>query len=171
MAGAADLLLDGYSRISEETRAVLDGLAPDLLTYRIDPSANTIGWLIWHLTRVQDDHLADAFGTRQMWTDDGWAPRFALPFADDVIGYGQTPAEVALVQPSVDDLLGYADAVHSRTVELLAGVADDDLDRVVDTRWEPPVTLGVRLVSVLSDSLQHVGQAAFVRGVAERRRR
>ncbi len=168
MASTADLLLDGYTRIAEETRAVLDGLPPALLTYRIDPSANTVAWLTWHLTRIEDDHLAGAFGTGQVWIDDGWATRFALPFPDDVVGYGQTSADVALVQPSADQLLGYFEAVHARSVELLAGVRDADLDRVVDTRWDPPVTLGVRLISVLSDGLQHVGQAAYVRGVAER---
>ena len=168
MASTADLLLDGYQRIAESTRSVLDGLAPSLLTYRVDPSANTIAWLIWHLSRVEDDHLAAAFGTRQVWIDEGWATRFALPFPDDVIGYGQSPADVALVQPPVDDLLGYADAVRTRAAELLAGITDDELDRVVDTRWDPPVTLAVRLVSVLADGLQHVGQAAYVRGVAER---
>ena len=168
MASTADLLLDGYARIAEETRAILDGLSPALLTYRIDPSANTIAWLIWHLTRIEDDHLAAAFGTGQVWVDDGWATRFALPFPDDVHGYGQTPADVAQVQPSPGDLLGYFEAVHARSVELLADLRDPDLDRVVDTRWDPPVTLGVRLVSVLADALQHVGQAGFVRGVAER---
>jgi len=168
MATTADLLQDGYARIAHETRAVLDGLPPTLLTYRIDPSANTIAWLIWHLTRIEDDHLADAFGCGQVWIDDGWATRFALPFPDGVVGYGQTPAEVALVQPSADDLLGYFDAVHAHSVNLLADVRDADLDRVVDTRWDPPVTLAVRLVSVLADGLQHVGQAAYVRGVAGR---
>jgi hypothetical protein len=168
MASTADLLLDGYGRIAEECRAVLDGLPPTLLTYRIDPSANTIAWLIWHLSRIEDDHLAGAFGTEQVWIADGWATRFALPFGADVVGYGQTPADVALVQPAAEALLGYFEAVHARSVELLAGVDDEDLDRVVDTSWDPPVTLGVRLISVLSDGLQHVGQAAYVRGVAER---
>ena len=51
------------------------------------------------------------------------------------------------------------------TVAYLATVAPEDLDRVVDERWDPPVTLGVRLVSVLSDDLQHAGQAAYARGL------
>lgn len=168
MAGTTDLLLDGYGRIAEGVRAVLDGLPSSLLTYRVDPSANTIAWLIWHLTRIEDDHLAGAFGEHQVWTTDGWAARFALPFPDDVHGYGMTPADVALVQPAAENLIGYFDATHARAVELLGGVTDADLDRIVDERWDPPVTLAVRLISVLADALEHVGQAAFVRGVAER---
>ena len=171
MASTADLLLDGYQRIAQSTRAVLDGLAPSLLTYRLDPSANTIAWLIWHLTRIEDDHLAGAFGTDQVWISDGWAARFALPFPDDAHGYGHTPADVALVQPSAQELLGYFDATHARSIELLGGVTDADLDRVVDERWDPPVTLAVRLVSVLADGLEHAGQAAYIRGVAERQTR
>ena len=168
MTTTAELLQDGYARIAQETNAVLDGLSPTLLTYRLDPAANTIAWLIWHLTRVQDDHLADAFDRPQVWIADGWATRFALPFADEVIGYGQSSADVAQVQPSIENLQGYADGVQARTVELLTGLDDAALDRVVDTRWDPPVTLVVRLISVLSDGLQHVGQAAYVRGAAER---
>ena len=168
MATSADLLVDGYQRIAESTRAVFQGLPPALLTYRIDPSANTIAWLIWHLTRIEDDHLAGAFGTEQVWTADGWAVRLALPFPDEVVGYGQSAADVALVQPAADDLLGYFEATHARSIELLTGVRDADLDRVVDTSWDPPVTLGVRLISVLADGLQHAGQAAYVRGVAQR---
>jgi hypothetical protein len=58
--------------------------------------------------------------------------------------------------------------VHARTQQLLSRVTADDLDRVVDRRWDRPVTLGVRLVSMLQDALEHAGQAAFVRGVLER---
>ena len=56
----------------------------------------------------------------------------------------------------------------ANSIALLGQVAADDLDRIVDTRWTPAVTLGVRLVSVINDSMQHVGQAAFVRGCLER---
>ena len=55
--------------------------------------------------------------------------------------------------------------MHARTVAHLAGLSEADLDRVVDERWDPPVTLGVRLVSVISDDLQHAGQAAYLRGL------
>ena len=136
---------------------------------RLDPDANTIAWLVWHLTRVQDDHVADAFDGEQVWISQGWAERFDLPFAVAAHGYGQSSADVAQVRSSADLLLGYLDAVQAQTVKYLETVTDADLDRVVDERWDPPVTLGVRLVSVISDCLQHAGQAAFIRGVADRR--
>jgi len=164
----ADLLLDGYGRIAEVVADVLDGIDEETLVARPEPGSNTVAWLVWHLVRVQDDHLADAFGTRQVWAD-GWAERFDLPLDARDTGYGHDDAQVGAVRADRALLLGYAQAVHARSVELLADVADADLDRVVDTRWDPPVTLGVRLVSVLSDDLQHAGQAAYLRGLLERR--
>ena len=146
----------------------MDGIAPEALTARLDPDANSIAWLVWHLTRNQDDHLADAFDGEQLWTAQGWADRFALPFDPSATGYGQSSDEVAAVQAPAELLLGYLDAVTAQSLSYLKSVTDDDLDRIVDTNWDPPVTLGVRLISVLSDGLQHAGQAAYVRGVVER---
>src|SRR3954462_5393672 len=160
-----DLLLHAYGQIQETLRRAVEGLTPEQLAARVDPGANPIGWLAWHLLRVQDDHVAEVAGSEQVWTADGWARRFDLPVDDSATGYGFGSEQVAQVRVrSVDFLLGYADAVHRRTAEYLRTLGDDDLDRVVDDSWDPPVTLGVRLVSVLSDDLQHVGQAAYVPG-------
>jgi hypothetical protein len=165
---SAELLTDGFGRISPNVHRTLDGIAPEALTARLDPDANSIAWLVWHLTRNQDDHLADAFVGEQLWTAQGWADRFALPFDLSATGYGQNSDEVAAVQAPAELLLGYLDAVTAQSLSYLKSVTDDDLDRIVDTNWDPPVTLGVRLISVLSDGLQHAGQAAYVRGVVER---
>lgn len=163
-----DPLIDAYGRVHGEVERVLDGLGPDALAFRPDPRANSIAWLIWHLTRVQDSQLSDAFGHGQLWLQGDWRERFALPFADQATGYGHSSDEVAAVRASAELLADYHAAVHQRIVDDLRGTTAADLDRIVDTRWNPPVTLGVRLVSVLEDSSQHVGQAAYVRGLAER---
>lgn len=164
-----DLLIDAFTRIRDLVHRTLNDVPAEHLTARVDPQANTIAWLIWHLTRVQDDHIAEVAGSDQVWLADGWCDRFALPFDASAIGYGQTPAEVARVSTPADLLTGYHDAVHARTVDFVRGLSGAELDRIVDPRWDPPVTLGVRLVSVISDDLQHVGQAAYVRGVLSRR--
>jgi len=166
----ADVLTDAYNRIHEEVDNVLEGLDAEALGARLDADANSIAWLIWHLTRVQDDHLASAFDVEQVWTADGWAERFGLPFPVESHGYGQTSAEVGELSRIPAELLrGYHEATWRQTTALLSKTTNEDYDRVVDTRWTPAVTLGVRLVSVVSDDLQHVGQAAFIRGVLERR--
>jgi hypothetical protein len=167
---SADLLIDAFGRIRDEAHNVLAGLTADELNLRLDGDANTIGWLVWHQARVQDDHIAGAFGVNQVWTTDGWVHRFGLPFDELAIGYGHSSDEVGAVQVSAALLIGYHDAVHAQTVKLLQTVTDVDLERVVDTSWDPPVVLGVRLISVISDGLQHIGQAAFIRGIALRSR-
>jgi uncharacterized damage-inducible protein DinB len=170
MASSADLLVDGFSRIAEEVHNAANGLSAEQLAHRADAEANSIGWLIWHLTRVQDDHVAAVAGVEQVWIGQDWAKRFDLPFQPGDIGYGHSAEDVASVRIGSPELLtGYHDAVHEQTLRYVRGLVDADLDRVVDEAWDPPVTLGVRLVSVLSDDLQHVGQAAFLRGIVLRR--
>jgi hypothetical protein len=140
------------------------------LAVRLDAECNTIGWLVWHLTRIQDDHIADAESSEQVWITEGWVDRFALPFDVSATGYGHSAEEVGEVRPSAELLLGYFDDVYERSIRFVDGLEDADLDRVVDNNFDPPVTLGVRLVSVLSDDLQHAGQAALLRGVVLRGR-
>ncbi|WP_280232964.1 mycothiol transferase [Nocardia cyriacigeorgica] len=168
---SADLLIDGFGRIRENVHRVVAGLSGAELGARLDAEANSIAWLVWHLTRVQDDHLADVVGIEQVWTRDGWARRFGLPFDDADTGYGHSGGDVdELSGVTAELLLGYHDAVHAQSIEYVAGLTDADLPRVVDTRWDPPVTLGVRLISVIDDDIQHSGQAAFIRGILLRRR-
>lgn len=161
----SELLLDAYGRVHELVTKTVSGLSVEQLRYRPGPGANSIGWLIWHLSRVQDDHLADAAGTEQVWTAEDWYSRFELPFPSGATGYGQDADEVASVQPTAELLTEYHGAVHARTREYLGTLAESDLARIVDDSWDPPVTLGARLVSVLSDDLQHVGQAGYLRGL------
>jgi uncharacterized damage-inducible protein DinB len=164
----SELIQDALSRVRDGVHGVLEGVSEAALTYRPDTRANTVAWLVWHLTRVQDDHLAEAGGAEQAWVTGGWYERFALPFDRGATGYGQSAEDVAAVRVSADLLRGYHDAVHAASSAWVAGLDEAALDRVVDEQWDPPVTLGVRLVSVLSDDLQHVGQAAYLRGLADR---
>jgi hypothetical protein len=168
MTTSADLLVDGFGRIRENVQEVLSGLTPDQLAHQVAPGANPISWLVWHLTRVQDDHVAKAFGAEQIWSAGRWAGRFGLRPGMMDHGYGHTPSrvtEVGTATASAELLAEYHEATHAQTVKLVSEVTDADLDRIVDTRWSPPVTLGVRLVSVLDDDMEHVGQAAYVRGL------
>lgn len=169
MPSANELLKDGFSRVEGVLAATLSDLAPLTLEARIDPDANSISWLTWHLSRVQDDHIADVAGTQQVWTAAGWEQRFALGLASGDFGFGHTSAQVGQVRDlSATDLLGYHRAVHAATQRYLDSLNDDDFEQVVDDHWDPPVTLGVRLTSVLADNLQHAGQVAYVAGVLAR---
>ena len=166
MSNSTSLLLDAFERISQQVHAAVEGLSSDQLSTRIAADANTIAWLIWHLTRVQDDHVSELAHTEQVWISGDWFTQFGLPFEPEATGYGQSSSEVAQVQNAdAQQLIGYFDAVHKQTARFIGQLETADLERVVDERWDPPVTLAARLVSVISDDLQHVGQAAFIRGV------
>lgn len=167
---SADLLADAFERVREAVHGAVEGLSADDLNARLDADANSIAWLVWHLSRIQDDHVADAGDVEQVWFSQGWADRFELPFPRRATGFGHASRQVAAVRvQSAELLLGYYDAVHEQTLRFVRGLDDAALDRVVDESWSPPVTLGVRLISVLSDDLLHAGQAAFIRGSLERR--
>jgi len=161
-----ELLVDAFTRIREGAAGAVEGLTPEQLAHRPSSNANSIAWLIWHLTRIQDDHVAEVAGLEQAWTGQGWHDRLGLPFPPADTGYGHRSEQVGqLAGVTAEQLMGYLEAVHEQTVGYVANLSPDDLGRVVDRRWDPPVTLGVRLVSVVNDDQQHVGQAAFVRGL------
>ena len=166
----AELLIDAFGRIREDVHGAVRGLTPEQLSFRLDDEANSIAWLVWHLTRIQDDHIADAAQIEQVWISGGWGERFALPFDTPATGYGHSSADVAAVTVDSDrQLTDYYDAAHDQTISFVERITDADLDRIVDDAWDPPVSLGVRIVSVINDNTQHAGQAAFVRGIVTRR--
>ncbi|MFC7340420.1 mycothiol transferase [Saccharopolyspora griseoalba] len=165
---SADVLADAFSRVRGAVHEAVAGLDEDQLAHQVTPETNSIAWLVWHLTRVQDDHVADAAETEQVWQAQGWADRFGLDLDDEDTGYGHAPEQVALVRASEELLTDYYDAVHEQTLAFIKDLADEDLDEVIDASWSPPVTLGVRLVSVAADDLQHAGQAALLNGILTR---
>ncbi len=162
----AQLLLELYGRIPPLALAAVAGVDVGTLAEPPSSGTNPIAWLVWHATRVQDHHIAEILGTEQIWVSDDWAGRFGLVADASNTGYGHDASQVAAVRPERPEaLLDYLEVVHNRTCSMLERLTPPELDRVVDRRWDPPVTLGVRLVSIADDSLQHLGQATYVRGL------
>lgn len=161
----SELLIEAFSRVPATVSRAVDGLSEDQLASRPAAGANTLAWLAWHIARGQDAQIADLAGSEQVWTADGWVERFGLPFPADALGYGMSRDDVGRVRASADLLLGYLDGVHERTVAYVSTLGPDDFDPVVDDAWDPPVTRGARLVSILDDCTQHAGQAGYVRGL------
>jgi hypothetical protein len=166
VTAARALLSDAFGRVRDGVVELTDGLDESTATYRPDPGANTIAWLIWHLTRTEDESIADLAGTEAVWPR--WRDRFALPIDDDATGYGMSADEVAAIKASPDLLAGYHAEVHDATEQYLDGLTGEELARVVDHNWDPPVTAAVRLISVVDDEVMHIGQAGYVKGMAER---
>src|SRR5712692_5785685 len=166
-----DVLIDGYGRIPRSLSMALEGLTAEQLTYRPTEQANSIAWLAWHLTRVQDHHLSDLAGREQAWIADGWHAKFGKPADPADTGQRYTPEQVAAIRPADPSLLlDYHNAVYQRSVEYVQTLSPADLDRVLyEPQWNPMPTVGVRLVSVISDNTQHAGQVAYLRGCIENR--
>ena len=166
---SVEIIRDSLGRVHELIPATLDGLDAADLTWRPDDSSNPIGWLVWHLCRAEDGSLANIGGLEQVWLAGGWQERFALPYEPKAGGFGQSDEQVGqFTVPGPDQLVGYAAAVAEQTGQVLDALGDDDLDRVIDTRWDPPVTVGTRLVSIMVETAQHIGQVAYLKGLRER---
>lgn len=166
MISVADILRDAFDRVHEQLPPLIEDLDEQALLWRPAEAANSIGWIAWHLTRVQDDHLAGVGHVDQAWTAKRFADRFALPYAAEDIGYGQDSDQVGLFYvDSPAPLIEYHNAVHELTVHVLDGLDDTSYARIVDHRWDPPVTAAVRLVSVIGDTMAHLGQIGYIRGL------
>jgi hypothetical protein len=163
-----DLLKDGFGRIPSFLEHVLAGLQEEDLNWQPNPDCNSIGWLVWHLTRQQDGQVANLMGEDQLWIGDGWSARFGRTADPNDHGFGHTPEDVAAFRsPDVETLLGYNRAVQNRTRDYYLSLSSDDLSRVLDEPYDPPPTVGVRLVSIWDDATLHAGQAAYVRGLRQ----
>jgi uncharacterized damage-inducible protein DinB len=167
---ATEFATDGFGRIAGKLHRTLQGLGERELSFRPHEDANSIAWLAWHLTRVQDDHMSEIAGREQAWVADGWAQKFGREPDPHDQGTGDMAEQVASIKPDGQLLLEYHDAVNSRTLEYLTSASGDDFDRIIDRNYTPAVTVGVRTVSVINDNTEHVGQAAYVRGLIEQRR-
>lgn len=168
VALAKEILLDGFGRVNEGVADVIAGLSADDLLWRpeAEAKANSIGWLAWHLTRQQDVQLAQIAGVQQVWLSQTWYEKFALPYDKDAMGYGQTAADVGrftITEPEL--LVDYQEATYAMTKQLLDRLGAADYERVIDENWDPPVTVAVRVYSVLEDCVKHLGQAEYLKGM------
>ncbi len=170
IASAREILRDAFTRIIEHVDGLTDDLDDEVSFFRptsvSGQQANSICWLIWHSARITDAQLAQIADIEQVWFSGGWVTRFALDLPPDAHGYGHSAEEVGKVRVPADLLSGYYHAVHKMTLEYVAGITAAELARVVDEEWSPPVTASERLVSIIDDCAQHLGQAKYVRGIA-----
>ena len=158
------LVINIYEQISQVLTMALEGLNQDDLNQQPKPDSNSVGWLAWHMTRVQDRAIASLAMEEQLWVKDGWHYKFNRPPDPQDFGLGHDVEDlVAFKSPDVLTLLGYHDAVLQRSKRYIGSLSETDLDRKLDHPKFP--TVGVRLVAAISDNLQHAGQVAYVHGL------
>lgn len=165
------LLVYGFGGVLRVLERTLDGLTPDDLDKQPHPDSNSMGWLTWHLTRYQDDRIAEFMGADQLWVSEKWYAQFNRSEDPKDTGIGHSSEEVrAFKSPEAATLLGYHRAVRERTKQYLLSLSLDDLDREISIPRSPqPAKLGGYLVGVLNDNLQHAGQVAYLRGLLKGR--
>lgn len=166
-----DLALDVLDRVHGVLQRVLRDLGGDELHRLPHPESNSIAWLVWHLTRVQDVSVSGLAEQDQVWVSEGWHATFGMEADLEQDGFGHTPEDVASFRaPSAQALLDYHESVLACSKAYVSGLAPEGFDRELNQpQYQPLPTVGVRLVSVISDNLQHAGQAAYLLGLFQGR--
>ena len=158
-----ELLRDGFTRVADDLPQLVAGRSAEQLLWQPAPQANHIAWLAWHIGRCEDAQVAALAGVPEVYSD-GFCRRFNLPYPETDIGYGQDANQMRAFTLSDPGLLVcYYAAVHGQTLRILDSLDAGDLERILDDPYQ--VSVGVRLVSVLNDVTQHLGQIAYLRGL------
>jgi hypothetical protein len=153
------LLEAAYRSIKQAT----DDLPDEQLYYQPTPETNSIAWLVWHLSRWRDAVSATISGEPQIWVSAGWAERCGMP--DERTGLGDTPAQVTAFCVERAVLFGYVDAAHQHTVERVAKLTPTQLVQPMVSHTGERRPAWRALAGVCSDSAQHTGQIAYLRGL------
>jgi uncharacterized damage-inducible protein DinB len=164
-----EMLSNGLASILRVLEYTLEGLSVDDINWQPKPDCNSIGWLAWHPTRWQDLQISRFMGEEQLWIKDKWYEKFGRPADPNEIGGRMTPEDLAKFKaPDARTLLDYYRAVLARSQKYIATLTKEDLDKTVEgTPFPKPPTKGTLLFMVISDGLQHAGQAAYVRGMKQ----
>ncbi|WP_040634025.1 mycothiol transferase [Mobilicoccus pelagius] len=163
-----ELLTDAASRPASAAEPVLDGLSDEAAHRMPADRGNTIAWLLWHAARQMDVQTVALSGGKSVWTSGGWAQRLGVDRGEDEFGFGDSPEDVAALH--VDDVAALGAHLQACTDALTAYIgtlSEDDLGEVIDDSYDPPVTRGARIVSIIDDAAVHVGQAAYARGLVD----
>ncbi|MGT2907226.1 mycothiol transferase [Streptococcus dentiloxodontae] len=163
-----EMLIDSVNRARERFLRMLDGVT--VVEANAFPAAETaaqiksLTWLAWHTARELDFQVADLASQEPVWFSQGWKEAFHLDLPDDTQDWCHSLEEAQKVQvPNLDILRGYLNAAADMTVAYLNSLDEKSLDDIIDASWNPPVTRGVRLVSVIDDAAMHSGQAIYAR--------
>jgi len=159
----AEFITGIFTRISQVLETSLDGLNEYEINRQPCPECNSIGWMVWHLTRVQDRFVAMLSDNEQVWITEKWYENFGREADSRDIGYGHSPEDIANFKaPDAKILLDYHHATLERTKQYTNRISPEELDRAIDDSGAPTVAL--RLTAFISDNLQHAGQVAYLRG-------
>lgn len=165
-----EIIMDIFDRIAAQLAQVLEGLTPEELNRQPSTGANTIGWMAWHLTRSHDRNMSELMKMEQLWISEGWYKRFNRAPDPSETGWGHTIDEMKnFGAPDSMTIMKY----HRSVLERIKDYIGNDLTEAVleDESYSPTFRRSSpvyrRITGVINDGLQHVGQAAYVRGLIQ----
>ena len=167
---ATTILHNAATRPAEAAQRLRASLSSEVLNAHLGDHDNSVAWLLWHTGREIDVQTADLAGTSEAWSHEGYAQLTGIGAVGDGLGLGHTTGEAReITSDQGDALVDYVAAATDALLAYISTLTDADLDEVIDENWDPPVTRGVRLVSIIDDAAQHVGQAAYAVGALSQR--
>ena len=161
----ADCLAQTHLRL----HATCEGLTAEQVLWRPAPTANNIGFILWHMARHEDGRVtaiacgAEGFET-DLWATDGWYERFGQPVTAP--GPGDRLGLRSLAIPAPEVLLSYFRAVNERTMRFVALLDEERLNDYIGHR-EPRQTVAGSLRHVIVHQNNHHGQIDYLRGLQE----
>ena len=159
-----EFIVDALDKENGFLLDALEGLGPDELAWQPAANANSIGWILWHMVRVEDMWIQffAQFQT-ELWETEGWHEKFGLPTRDN--GFGHTAEQVNNF-PGVDlaEFLRYRASVRQATLDYLDTLTPKDMEHVPRER-RPEMSLGAMFRQIIGEMYQHVGHIAYLRGL------
>ncbi len=162
---AVGFISDCLAQVHLRLMATCEGLSREQLLWRPAPTANNIGFILWHLVRNEDARVTGTGGLGEdIWATETWHERFGQPAtAPDP---GDRLGLRTLAIPSLEVLVGYAEAVQQRTARYVSGLTPDDLDLAPD-QSRPELTVSGSLRHLITHKNNHHGQIDYLRGLQD----
>ena len=161
----AKILSDMLEMSDSLVRRALEGLTDADLIKRPSDQDNTIGWLMWHKTRVEDIAFADASGEEQFWISDKWHEKFGMepnPGQMGFRGFARTSDE-----PRVQERKTFSATptpFGRARLRCWRASRPRTSTRKSPPRWARPSKSGTTSGRVAADNIQHGGQICYLRG-------
>ncbi len=159
---------ESLTKQQESLLQEVQDLTPTELAWRAGPKANPIGWMLWHMVRVEDMWI-QFFAQKkpELWESQGWHKKFNLPTRDT--GFGHTPEQVATFPVlNLKELLAYSDAVRASTLDYLRNLSPEAF-AVIPREKRPEMSMGSIYRQIIGELYQHLGQIAYLKGLVRAR--
>ncbi|MDO8636430.1 MAG: DinB family protein [Dehalococcoidia bacterium] len=160
-----DFIQSGLDRVKQATMKAVDGLNPDELKFRPGAETNSIGLIFFHQARSEDMFVQSRIqGKPEVWESENWYRKLNMTVSDS--GGHLTVEQIAAFRvPELKDLVAYAGAVRTRTIEYLKSMTAAQFDRVINMPRRGDVSIAAVFSIIMVHSAEHAGDISYLRGL------